>query len=807
MQPSGHVEVSTRLLSAMLRERESAPRAALLAQQAAEMVSGGAAIVYVLDPGDPPAVPASWSAKATAGDIHLDDPTVPADSGTLGTLAHEQQPLLFSGNELTREDYAHLHARRTLVSLACVPIIVNDALMGALEVASFEDTIDSADLQVLVDLVEHAGPGLVSAILYEDERNSLLESISRLTQLYDLEKVFSATLEMDELQPLITSKVREVLGVQAVNLWFVKDEHELLLLQRDGNDPTAAVNSSQRTGEGYIAEVSDSGEPLLIDDEKDERLARRNPLGIEGGPFSAIVCPLVAHEKQVGIIEAINKMNGSPFDEDDLFLLNSISETAAIALNNAGLLQAERKVEILQTLVQVSGEITSTLNLDRVLQAVVNTPSAVIPYERASVALDERGKLRLKAVSGMEQINPGAREIAQLEDVIPVVSGGSDAIFIAQRGDEADARIEAPEDAMKAPFHKYFSESGMRGFYALPLADDEGRLGILLFESSDPDFLSEAHMEMIRVLAGQATVAVRNASLYKEVPFIGLLGPMLQKKTKFLALEKRRRALLVAGVAALILFLVIFPIPMRVDGTSTVASARSVQVQPEVDGVVRQVYVREGDHVQRGQVLADLEDWDYRAALAGAQAKYQTANMEMNRALAANDGAQAGIQGVQARYWASEVERARERLERTHLRALMDGWVTTPHVEDLTGRHLAVGDTLAEVADSSQARVDVAIDESEISLLHSGAPAAIKVEGFPTHTFRGNVAVVSPKSQAEGDARFFYARVEVPNPDARLRPGMQGRGKISVGWRPIGYVFFRSPFMWIYSKLWSWFGW
>src|SRR6266852_5734264 len=297
------------------------------------------------------------------------------------------------------------------------------------------------------------------------------------------------------------------------------------------------------------------------------RFARCNPAGVEGGPFSAVVCPLVAHEKQVGIIEAINKMDGSPFDEDELFLLNAISETAAIALNNAGLLQAERKLEILQTLVHVSGEITSTLNIDSVLQAVVNTPSAVIPYERASVALDERGKLRLKAISGMEQINPGAREIAQLEDVIPAVSGGSGAVFIAQREDQ----IDAPEEAMKAPFRKYFSETGMRAFYALPLADDEGRLGILLFESSDPDFLSEAHLEMIRVLAGQATVAVRNASLYKEVPFIGLLGPILQRKTKFLALEKRRRALLVAGVAALALFLAIFPVPMRVDGASTVA--------------------------------------------------------------------------------------------------------------------------------------------------------------------------------------------------------------------------------------------
>lgn len=811
MQPSEHVEVSARLLSAMLREHESSPRAALLAQQAAELVPGGAAIVYLWNAGDPPAVPATWTAKATIGDVHMDNPTVPAESGTLGTLAQEQQPLLFSGNELTREDYAHLHARRTFVSLACIPIMVNDILVGALEVAAFEGTITSSDVQVLANLVEHAGPGLVSAIQYEEERNSLLQSVSRVTQLYDLEKVFSSTLEMDELQPLITSKVREVLDVQAVNLWFVKDETELLLMHQSGNDPTAAVGSSQRSGEGYIAEVSDSNEPLLIADDKpgerDERLARRNPSGAEGGPFSVIVCPLVAHEKQVGIIEAINKLDGKQFDEDDLFLLNAISESAAIALNNAGLLQAERKVEILQTLVQVSGEITSTLDLGRVLHAVVNTPSAVIPYERASIALDERGKLRLKAVSGMEQINPGAREITQLEGVIPAVSGGRESVFIAQRGDDIDPRIEAPEEAMKAPFRKYFGETGMRAFYALPLADDEGRLGVLLFESSDPDFLTEAHMEMIRVLAGQATVAVRNASLYKEVPFIGLLGPMLQKKTKFLALEKRRRLVYVAGAVAVALFLAIFPIPMRVDGTSTVASARSVQVQPEFDGVVRQVYVREGDHVQRGQVLADLEDWDYRAALAGAQAKFQTATMEMNRALASNDGAQAGIQGVQARYWASEVERARERLERTHLRALMDGWVTTPHVEDFTGRHLAAGDTLAEVADSSAARVDVAVDESEISLLRPDAAAAIKVEGFPTQTFRGHVAVVSPKSQAEGDARFFYARVDVSNPDGRLRPGMQGRGKISVGWRPIGYVLFRSPFMWFYSKLWWWFGW
>jgi hypothetical protein len=36
---------------------------------------------------------------------------------------------------------------------------------------------------------------------------------------------------------------------------------------------------------------------------------------------------------------------------------------------------------------------------------------------------------------------------------------------------------------------------------------------------------------------------------------------------------------------------------------------------------------------------------------------------------------------------------------------------------------------------------------------------------------------------------------------------MQGRGKISTGWRPAGVVMFRRIGMWIWTKLWDWFGW
>src|SRR6201981_2379896 len=133
----------------------------------------------------------------------------------------------------------------------------------------------------------------------------------------------------------------------------------------------------------------------------------------------------------------------------------------------------------------------------------------------------------------------------------------------------------------------------MRGFYALPLNDDTGRVGILSLESTDPDFLTPVHIEMLDVLASQATVALRNAQMYKEVPFISVLEPVLERKRKFMALEKRRRTMFLALAAVAALFLVACPLPLRVDGDAMVSPGRRALVQPEVEGVVETVEIHE----------------------------------------------------------------------------------------------------------------------------------------------------------------------------------------------------------------------
>ncbi len=784
------------LAAALLSASEVTPRAHLIAQQLATFFGDCAVVVYLFDEN------AGWEPKATEGEVAFAEPVIASDFGTLGSMLAKQGTVVFTGPDLRREDYAHLNVRRTLTSLAGIPFFVDDVLVGGVEILSFQQPIVESSLSDLEEFARLAALGLSAGAAYENERNSQLESITRITQMYDLEKVFNSNLEMDDLMRMITSKFQEVMNVQGVNLWMVEGDGVVLTSQA-GVDVTAEIGTMQKPGEGVAGDVSDSGEPVLIDDPADPRLVKRNQGIEEGAVFTLVAAPVMDRGALVGVVEAVNRNDGTPFDEDEQFLLTTMCETASNALHNASLMQAERKLEILQTLVQVSQEITSTLNLERVLQSIVNGPQSVIPYERASLAMEQRGRLNLSAVSGMVNINRSEPSIQKLDDLLHWGSFATDPILITQHEEE----IDADREETKAKFRDYFSQTGMRAFYALPLVDDQGRLGMLSFESSDPDFLTQAHIEMIKVLAGQATVALRNAQMYAEVPFIGVLEPLLQKKQKFLAMEKRRRTtMIVLGVAA-VLFLVVFPLPMRVDGGAVVVPGRTAQVQPEVEGVVQRVSVREGDPVTKGTIIARLEDWEYRSQLAAAQAKYASALAEMNRALARNDGTEAGVQRIQADYWSAEVARARERLDKTNLRSPIRGIIATPHIENLVGKHLEPGDTFADVVDTDTATVNVAIEEKDVPLVQAGEKAVVKLEGFPTRTFRGSVVVVSPMTQLEGDERIYSARVSVPNPDNLIRSGMQGRSKVTVGWRPAGYVFFRRPGMWIWSKLWSWFGW
>jgi RND family efflux transporter MFP subunit len=786
------IEVGVQLFAA----HDSTSRAAIVATAAVAQVPNCACAVHRFSAED---ADNAWTVIGMAGGV-APGPSASSGNRLMAPLVLESpQILIYPASEILREDYSHLHITRSVASIAYVPLLLDDQLVGALELLFFSGTPRLQDLDKIAPLSQLAAPAIIAAEGSEAQKRDLLDSLHRMSQLYDLEKSLNATLELEPLTALIPEKVAAILPCQAVHLWMF-DGDVLRLMATRGEDTTVAVGDTQLPGEGYVADMAEEGESLLIA-APDERLDQRNlTRSADGAPpvRDVLLVPLMQDDAEVGVLEAINRQD-HPFDDDDQFLMISVAETVASALKNASLLHAERKLEILKALVGVSSEITSTLRLDRLLGIIVNSPQHVLPYERCAIALDQRGKLQLKAVSGMAALPLGDISVERLNRLMPWLATLEDTVHIRQTED-ADAAAELP-----APVAEYFAATGFRALYSAPLVDDQGRVGVLTYESSHADFLDIPHIEMIKILAGQATVAIRNALLYREVPLISLIEPLVKKKQKLLN-DKRSQWMTLGIIFECVLFLSVFPLPMRVTGNAVVAPQHLVTVTAPVDGTVSSVTAHEGQRVSAGYVLGQLSDWQWRTDLVSAEARYQRAVLLMQDDLA-RGSAQSGADRTQADFMRAEVERARERLENAQLRSPIDGVVVTPDLQNLAGKRLDAGTSFAQVLDLSSAIVQVAIPERDLVLMKTGEEVAIKLDSYPQRTFRGRVAIVSPEAKSGDGERTFNVEVPLSNADATLRAGMTGHGKVSLGWHAAGYVLLRRPSLWIWQTLWNWIGW
>ena len=433
------------LISQLLTASDSSVRARLIAVAVVDTIEGSACLVHRLFPGEEGA---SLLPVGLAGPVSIGEEVLSTDSKLLLPLfAGRKEPLVYVGGEVPREEYAHVNVARSIASLAYMPFFKSGTVVGLIEVLTFAEPLGTAEIQRLEEIATLTGAAILSAEEFEKQRQDLLDSVHRMSQLYDLEKSLNATLELDAVTAMVPAKASAMLECQAMHLWMF-DGDELRLMAAYGADETVAVGRVQSPDEGYVAAMAEEGEPLLIDDPGDERLEQRNSV-LESMPAqqrtaritNALLVPLMQAESEIGVLEAVNRGGGRPFDADDQFFLAAMAETVSNALKNASLMHAERKLEILEALVHVSSEITSTLRLDRLLQIIVNSPQSVLPYELCAIALDNRGNLQLKAVSGMASIPMGDVQVDRLQELVRWLSAQSTSLHVQQAQEHGTEEI------------------------------------------------------------------------------------------------------------------------------------------------------------------------------------------------------------------------------------------------------------------------------------------------------------------------------------------------------------------------------
>ena len=732
--------------------------------------------------------------------------------GLLAEIYESAETRRLSGKEVAGDGFEHLDdpSRARVKSALFASLPGAQSAEGVVEVLNKRSgEFTDEDAHFLEEASRLAGTALTNLEAIESERHQQLATLERLTALYDLGRIFTSTLELGELLPIVTGKMRDILGAGACNLWLADaGSQELYLAQKIGEDPTLEDDARASLTEGLLAEVAQQANPKLVEDPASESgLAERLKAGGEFEIQSWIAAPLRKSNEVLGVVELVNKTDGSSFNEDDLFFLETISEQAAVALHNANLLESERKVHALDALLKISQEITSTLDLDHVLTTVVHQAGSVIPFDRCVIGFFDRGRFVLGALSGETEV-PKSREMSDLRSRLEWVARQEHAVSADLYEDGWHVN---PQDA-RAQIVPFLEEHEENGFYALPLRDDQGTLGVMALLSSDADFLTENNRETVAILANQTTVAIRNAQLYQQVPLANLLQPFAQRKKKLLSAVPRGRWAEYAQRSCLVLlFLAVVPWPMRVGTDATVVPAERRLVSAIDGGVVKRVFVHEGDAVQAGQVLAQLDDGDDRVKLAQAEAALAQARRELADAEFRNDPSAAGQAKIRADLHEAEVQLEQQRVNEAQLRSPIAGIVITAKVEEKTGTLVKPGESFAEVVGQDRMAAEMSVPEEDLELVHQGNNVALKLNAFPTATFQGSVERISAQTRSSAGEQYFVVRAIFDNPGGLARDGMVGRARIHAGggwfksgWYPVGYTLLRSPFRWLWAKGWSW---
>jgi HlyD family secretion protein len=250
-----------------------------------------------------------------------------------------------------------------------------------------------------------------------------------------------------------------------------------------------------------------------------------------------------------------------------------------------------------------------------------------------------------------------------------------------------------------------------------------------------------------------------------------------------------------------------------------------VNISAHIVGKIEKLYFNEGDAVRRGQKLVELEKPLYiaqrdrlsaelasrrvevqraRAALNTAQAQYDRAqNLSrqgiqaqelFDQARLAYENARAAVAAAEQGVYQAEagLRSAAEDLSRTTIVSPLDGKVVQLNAREgevvVTGTMNNPGSVIAVIADLSQILVEAEVGETEVVSVRLQQPAKIKVDAIPEREYHGRVVEIGSSAAVRQGAgagiRYFKVKVAIDDADERLRPGMTSQVSIVTNRAP-----------------------
>ncbi len=392
-------------------------------------------------------------------------------------------------------------------SALCIPILAGENKLGAMVIAyNTPRSFSSKE----ISYAELAGNQIALALRTLQQDIEIQKRLKEANALANIEHVLSETerVGIGTVLQLIVDSARDLIpDVDNAVLHLMDDERQILIPRAAagfGNEAQSKLN--MRLGEGVAGQVILSGEVIIITDtESDPRFLSQS---IPAKFRSLIVAPIQSNERCVGTISIQNK-RPKAFTPDEGRLLGALGTQAAIAIENANLLQTtQQDLREINALYQVSRGLADSLDPDQLLKNVVDLLQKNFGYYHVQVYLIDQLHEDLIARYGSGKIGDFLREQGYH---LPVGTG-----IVGQVAETGEPFMTNDVDRVLF-FVRHPLLPDTQSKLTVPIKVDDQVVGVLDIQQVPPDRLTSRDLQLMTTVADQLAVALEKANLYGEL--------------------------------------------------------------------------------------------------------------------------------------------------------------------------------------------------------------------------------------------------------------------------------------------------
>jgi GAF domain-containing protein len=418
-------------------------------------------------------------------------------------------------------------------TLLVVPMIKNDALMGAIAIYR-QEVRPFTDKQI--DLVQNFANQAVIAIENTRLLNELRESLQQQTATADMLKVLSrSTFDLQAVLKTLVESAAQPCGAYDSAIWRPEGAR-LLLVAHHGPILAETLPLIRGTVAGRTVL---EGRPFHIADlqTEDAEFPESSENARRWG-FRSILCvPLMREGVAIGTI-ALRRSEVQLFTERQVALLQTFADQAVIAIENARLFEEvkARTEELSESLQQQTATADvlkvisrSTFDLKSVLQALVESAGRLCDADFAMITRQKDGVLFFAEAYGYSS------EFIDYVRALPVERGRGTATGRAL----LEGRVIHIADVLADPDYTWTEAQRLGGYrtvLGVPMLREGVPMGVLTLTRSEVRPFTEKQIELVQTFADQAAIAIENVRLFDEIQDKSQqLAEASERKSQFLA--------------------------------------------------------------------------------------------------------------------------------------------------------------------------------------------------------------------------------------------------------------------------------